>query len=83
MNPLSGLGWWEEVADTGPTLPVREKAFLTKDWSEDGQLKIWEKKRSYPPFTAISCAVSSSLRKASGANIVDTVSYSWSACGSS
>jgi sugar/nucleoside kinase (ribokinase family) len=45
MDTLSGLGSWEEVKDAYPTLPVRNNAFLSKDWNWDERLEIWEKKR--------------------------------------
>jgi sugar/nucleoside kinase (ribokinase family) len=45
MDALSGLGSWEEVKNTYPTLPVRDNSFLAVNWSWDEGLKIWERSR--------------------------------------
>jgi sugar/nucleoside kinase (ribokinase family) len=46
MDTLSGLGTWDEVETTFPTLPVREISFLKDRWSWNSKLEIWEKPRT-------------------------------------
>jgi sugar/nucleoside kinase (ribokinase family) len=43
MDTVSGLGSWDEVKSTYPTLPVRRISFLADGWSWKEELKVWEK----------------------------------------